>query len=79
MLTGERAGYYADFGALADLAKALTGAFVYDSRLRAFVIADTADRPPASPAITSSFLQNHDQVGNRAQGSAAAISSAPGA
>jgi maltooligosyltrehalose trehalohydrolase len=30
VLTGERAGYYADFGSLADLAKALTDAFVYD-------------------------------------------------
>src|SRR6266851_1124292 len=32
LLTGERAGYYADFGTLADVAKALTSAFVYDGR-----------------------------------------------
>ena len=32
LLTGERAGYYADFGSLADLAKALREVFVYDGR-----------------------------------------------
>ena len=32
VLTGERTGYYADFGSLADLAKSLTNAFVYDGR-----------------------------------------------
>ena len=31
-LTGERGGYYADFGRLADLAKALESAYVYDGR-----------------------------------------------
>lgn len=32
LLTGERAGYYADFGTVADLAKALRNAYVYDGR-----------------------------------------------
>src|SRR5207249_376078 len=31
-LTGERAGYYADFGRLADVAHALEHVFVYDGR-----------------------------------------------
>jgi maltooligosyltrehalose trehalohydrolase len=35
VLTGERDGYYADFGTLADLAKALQHAFVYDGRYSA--------------------------------------------
>jgi maltooligosyltrehalose trehalohydrolase len=53
VLTGERAGYYEDFGTLADLAQALTNAFVYDGATRAFVTAGTAGRPPASRAIAS--------------------------
>src|SRR5581483_2482051 len=36
VLTGERSGYYADFGTLADLAKALRQAWVYDGRRSAF-------------------------------------------
>ena len=69
LLTGERDGYYADFGALADLAKAFRRPFVYDGqyspvRRRCFgVPAD--DRPPAQFVV---FDQNHDQVGNRAFG-----------
>jgi maltooligosyltrehalose trehalohydrolase len=36
VLTGERTGYYGDFGALADLAKALHNAYVYDGRYSAY-------------------------------------------
>ena len=36
VLTGERDGYYADFGSLADLAKALQRVFVYDGRYSSF-------------------------------------------
>ena len=35
VLTGERDGYYEDFGRLADLAKAYTDGFVYDGRYSA--------------------------------------------
>jgi maltooligosyltrehalose trehalohydrolase len=69
VLTGERAGYYADFGSLAQLAKALRQAFVYDGvysphRRRRH------GRTPAGipPTRFLGYLQNHDQVGNRAQG-----------
>jgi maltooligosyltrehalose trehalohydrolase len=69
ILTGENAGYLADFGAIAQLAKTLTRGFVYDgvysvSRRRthgAPVVGLSADRFVA-------FIQNHDQVGNRAMG-----------
>ena len=69
LLTGERDGYYADFGALADLAKAFRRPFVYDGqyspvRRRCFG-APADDRPPAQFVV---FDQNHDQVGNRAFG-----------
>jgi len=68
-LTGERAGYYGDFGSLADVAKALSEGFVYDGRYSAY-----HRRPHGHPATGLSghrfvgFLQNHDQVGNRPRG-----------
>jgi maltooligosyltrehalose trehalohydrolase len=69
VLTGERDGYYADFGTLADLAKALEQAFVYDWRYSSF----RRRWHGKSPAGLSGHrfvvcLQNHDQIGNRARG-----------
>jgi maltooligosyltrehalose trehalohydrolase len=69
VLTGERDGYYADFGSLAQLAKALSRAWVYDgcySRHRR----RRHGRPPTglSGSRFFAYLQNHDQVGNRAVG-----------
>jgi maltooligosyltrehalose trehalohydrolase len=69
VLTGERNGYYADFGSMADLAKALKNVFVYDGQYSAFRKRKHGSRPvnlPGSRFI--GFLQNHDQTGNRAQG-----------
>jgi maltooligosyltrehalose trehalohydrolase len=69
VLTGEQKGYYEDFGTFEHLAKALKNAYVYDGgyskhRDRYF---------GRSPVHLSGhhfvvFTQNHDQVGNRAQG-----------
>ena len=69
VLAGESAGYYADFGAMAQLAKAITGVFVYQGQYSQYrkrnhgrpVIGLAADR-------FLGYIQNHDQVGNRAQG-----------
>jgi len=68
-LTGEKEGYYEDFGPLPLLAKALRQAWVYDGiysphRQRVF------GRSPAGLAGSQFvvFTQNHDQVGNRAAG-----------
>ena len=69
VLTGERAGYYEDFGELADLADALEKVYVYGGRYSVH-----RDRRHGRPATGLSghrflgFLQNHDQIGNRAQG-----------
>ena len=69
VLTGEREGYYRDFGSLADLAKALTNVFVYDGQYSAF-----RRRSHGRPLETLNghqflgYIQNHDQVGNRARG-----------
>ena len=69
VLTGERDGYYADFGALADLAKALREVFVYDGRYSAFRKRRHGRPPVGLPGHSFlGYLQNHDQVGNRAKG-----------
>jgi maltooligosyltrehalose trehalohydrolase len=68
-LTGERAGYYADFGSLADVAKALQRVFVYDGCYSVF--RHRLRGKPPSGLLGHSFLgylQNHDQIGNRAKG-----------
>jgi len=69
LLTGDRDGYYADFGRIADLAKAYIRPFVHDGdyselRRRRFG-APALDRAPEQFVV---FSQNHDQVGNRAFG-----------
>ncbi len=69
VLTGERTGYYEDFGTLADLAKALERAFVYDRRFSRHR-RRTHGRAPLglSGHRFLGYLQNHDQIGNRARG-----------
>ncbi|MFN2389504.1 MAG: malto-oligosyltrehalose trehalohydrolase [Actinomycetota bacterium] len=68
-LTGERSGYYDDFGSISCIAKALREAFVYDG-----IHSQYRDRRHGRPAGEISgtrflgYLQTHDQVGNRARG-----------
>jgi len=69
VLTGEQNGYYADYGTLAQLAKALQQAYVFDG----VYSSHRRRRHGRSPAGLSghrflAYLQNHDQIGNRAQG-----------
>ena len=69
VLTGERNGYYADFGLLSQLAKALSSAFVYDggySQYREHNHGRPIGNLPGHRFL--GYIQNHDQVGNRAQG-----------
>ncbi len=69
LLTGERDGYYEEFGAVADLAKAYRRPFVHDGQYSSFrkrrFGAPAEDRPAEQFVV---FSQNHDQVGNRAYG-----------
>jgi len=69
LLTGERDGYYADFGEVAQLGKAFRRPFVYDGTYslerRRRHGAPAFDRDPHRFVV---FCQNHDQVGNRAFG-----------
>ncbi len=69
LLTGERTGYYGDFGTLEHLAKALRQGYVYDGQRSAYRQRRHGRRPegiPASRFVT--YAQTHDQVGNRALG-----------
>ena len=69
VLTGDRTGYYADFGEIGQLAKSLREAFVYDG-----IYSPHRDRVHGAPVRGLSgwrflgFSQNHDQVGNRMKG-----------
>jgi maltooligosyltrehalose trehalohydrolase len=69
LLTGERQGYYADFGRLEDLAAACREGFAYAGRYSRYRRRrhgnSAADRPPEQFVV---FSQNHDQVGNRRDG-----------
>ncbi len=69
LLTGERNGYYLDFGRLEHLAAAIREGFVYDwkySRYRKRYHGSSSGHFPAERFIVS--IQNHDQVGNRMLG-----------
>jgi len=69
LLTGDTDGWYAEFGAVSQLAKAFHRPFVHDGEYSAFrkrrFGAPADDRPPEQFVV---FAQNHDQVGNRALG-----------
>ncbi|HET7420285.1 MAG TPA: malto-oligosyltrehalose trehalohydrolase [Candidatus Dormibacteraeota bacterium] len=69
VLTGERQGYYEDFGSIDQLAKALRQAWVYDG-VRSKHRGAVRGRSPRGlePHRFVIALQNHDQVGNRAAG-----------
>jgi maltooligosyltrehalose trehalohydrolase len=74
--TGERQGYYVDFGPGEVLAKALTSVFVHDGGFSTFRHTDWG-RPVAASRGADQFVvfaQNHDQVGNRATGDRPSVS-----
>ncbi|HEX8083743.1 MAG TPA: malto-oligosyltrehalose trehalohydrolase [Solirubrobacteraceae bacterium] len=69
LLTGEKEGYYEEYGEVGQLAKAFHRPFVFDGtysphRRRRFG-AKADDREPHQFVV---FIQNHDHVGNRALG-----------
>ncbi len=69
LITEEHEGYYAEFGRVAQLAKAFHRPYVHDGQFSGF-----RQRRFGAPADDVSvggfvvFCQNHDQVGNRAYG-----------
>jgi len=72
LLTGEAQGYYGDYqrSPINDLARALASGFVYQGEVSAFWGGKRRGEPSGKLAPTTfvSFLQNHDQIGNRALG-----------
>jgi maltooligosyltrehalose trehalohydrolase len=79
LLTGDRGGYYADFGLMADLAMALREVYVYNGRYSVY-----RDRVHGCPVVDLprwrflGYAQNHDQVGNRAKGERLSALTTPG-
>lgn len=69
ILTGEREGYYEDFGSLEDLAVSMYRPFVYAGRHSPYR-RRTHGRPPMglNGHQFVAYMQNHDQLGNRARG-----------
>ena len=69
LLTGERDGYYRDYGDFAQLVKACREGFVYSGEYSQFRKLrhgiSSRDIPTRKMVV---FSQNHDQVGNRMQG-----------
>jgi malto-oligosyltrehalose trehalohydrolase len=72
LLTGEGAGYYADYasGATDRLARSLTSGFVYQGDVSEYRGGAVRGQPSGHlpPTAFVGFLQNHDQIGNRAFG-----------
>ena len=71
-LTGETQGYYRDYqrSPLRDVARALGSGFVYQGEASAHRGGQSRGEPSGTLAPTAfvNFLQNHDQIGNRALG-----------
>ena len=69
-VSGETAGYYADFAPLSALAKVATKGFFHDGTWSSF--RESAHGHPIDPNMPTwrlvTFGQDHDQIGNRAAG-----------
>jgi maltooligosyltrehalose trehalohydrolase len=78
-LTGEEAGYYADFADADAMARAISDPFVYAGHYSS--VRDRLHGRPPGDLSGDHFvvaLQNHDQVGNRARGERLAHLVSPG-
>jgi maltooligosyltrehalose trehalohydrolase len=80
-LTGETDGYYTDFAAPGALATTLRGAYFHAGTWSSFR-ERTHGRPVDTRALTGTaflaYLQNHDQIGNRATGDRVSATLSPG-
>ena len=66
LLTGEKRGYYADFGTIEQLVDAFKYGFVYRGQYSPFRKRKHGnDSSEIDPSRFVTFIQNHDQIGNR--------------
>jgi maltooligosyltrehalose trehalohydrolase len=69
LLTGERSGYYEDFGTVEDLGRAFTDRFAYSGQYSRFRRRRQGNfAGDIAPRRFVVFSQNHDQTGNRMLG-----------
>jgi maltooligosyltrehalose trehalohydrolase len=69
VLTGEHGGYYADFGKLEDFCRALREGYVYTGQYSAHRGRRHGRKPEdLNGHRFLAYMQNHDQIGNRAKG-----------
>ncbi|MEV4663838.1 malto-oligosyltrehalose trehalohydrolase [Micromonospora echinofusca] len=81
LLTGERQGYYGDFGSLECLTDVLTGGFFHAGTWSSFRNRHhgrPVDRQRTPGHRFVAYLQNHDQIGNRATGDRISATLSPG-
>src|SRR3954467_14260125 len=71
LMTGETQGYYVDYqrAPMSDIARSLGSGFVYQGEPSAFRSSNRGEPSGhLAPTAFINFLQNHDQIGNRALG-----------
>ena len=71
LMTGEKQGYYCDYqrAPMSDIARSLSSGFVYQGEVSAFRGGKRGEPSGhLAPIAFINFLQNHDQIGNRALG-----------
>lgn len=82
LATGEAEGYYMDYppDTAAQMARGLASGYVYQGELSTFLHDNPRGEPSAHlpPVAFINFLQNHDQIGNRAFGERLSTLAAPG-
>jgi maltooligosyltrehalose trehalohydrolase len=71
LMTGEKQGYYCDYqrSPISDIARSLSSGFIYQGEMSAFRRGRRGEPSGhLAPSAFINFLQNHDQIGNRALG-----------
>jgi len=82
LMTAESQGYYGDYqrSPLDDIAKSLASGFIYQGELSAFRGVKRGEPSgQLAPTAFINFLQNHDQIGNRAFGDRLECAASPAA
>ncbi len=68
-LTGEKGGYYQDFGCVSQIARSLTSGYIYQGQYSKYRLrSHGSESKGVSGEHFVVFTQNHDQVGNRMNG-----------